>query len=123
MKKIIKILVLTIIVLLTMHCDKPKKNSSVFSKMIDKIDKTKRTTLDSQFNTVETAINSYYFDKNEYPEILDLLVPNYLSTENHLIDPWGAPFKLEADENMDMYIISAGRDNIFDTEDDVKRRI
>lgn len=91
--------------------------------MVNKIDKTKRVTLDTQFKTIETAINSYFFDKNEYPEILDQLVPDYLSTEIHLIDPWGAPFKLEADENMDMFLISAGRDNQFDTKDDIKRRI
>jgi type II secretory pathway pseudopilin PulG len=96
---------------------------SGMEKMVDSYQQSKYKLIESQISSIETAIDSYFADNNEYPEDLDQLIPQYLRTEEHIIDPWGTPFKLEYDENMNLYLISAGRDLIFATEDDVKRRL
>ena len=76
-----------------------------------------------QISAIENAVNSYVADNNEYPSSIDLLVPQYLKSEIHTTDPWGTPFKFEYDEDQNLYLVSAGRDTIFGTEDDIKRRM
>ncbi len=118
---------LTILILLLLvifyGCDKAKGEQSALEKMVDTPQRSKKTLVISQISAIENAINSYFMDNNEYPEIMDQLVPFYLKTESHIIDPWGTPFKLENDEDLNLFLISAGRDLIFGTEDDIKRRM
>ncbi len=91
--------------------------------MVNSVQKAKKGVIESQIATIENAINSYFSDNNEYPEILDQLIPQYLRAETHIIDPWGTPFHLEHDEDLNLFLISAGRDTEFGTEDDIKRRM
>jgi len=121
-----KILLITIIFLLlgfSSGCDKSEGEQSALERMVDTPQRSKNTLILAQISTIENAINSYFMDNNEYPEIMDQLIPHYLKTESHIIDPWGTPFALENDENLNLYLISAGRDTIFGTEDDFKRRM
>ena len=104
-------------------CDKSEGEQSALERMVDTPQRSKNTLIISQISAIENAINSYFMDRNEYPEILDQLIPLYLKTESFIIDPWGTPFALENDESLNLYLISAGRDTIFGTEDDIKRRM
>jgi hypothetical protein len=78
---------------------------------------------DNKIKNIKDALNAYYVDHNEYPEIIDMLTPNYIRTNDAIADPWGTAFKLETDDQMNLILISAGADRIFDSDDDIIRRI
>jgi len=122
-KKIVVFSIISVMIFFIGGCDKSEGEQSALEKMVDTPQRSKKKLILSQISAIENAINSYLTDNNEYPESLDQLVPQYLRTEDAITDPWGAPFRLETNENSALYLISAGRDNTFDTEDDIKRRI
>ncbi|MCK4889860.1 MAG: type II secretion system protein GspG [Candidatus Aminicenantes bacterium] len=123
MKKFLFITIMLSLLVFSSGCDKSEGEQSALERMVDTPQRSKNTLILSQISSIENAINSYFMDNNEYPEIMDQLIPHYLKTESHIIDPWGTPFTLENDENLNLYLISAGRDTIFGTEDDFKRRM
>lgn len=123
MKKFVVFSIISLLIIFAAGCDKSEGEQSALEKMVDTPQRSKNTLILSQISAIENAINSYITDNSEYPESLDQLVPQYLKTENNITDPWGAPFRLETDENGALFLISAGRDNTFDTEDDIKRRM
>ena len=123
MKKFLFITIILFVLVFLSGCDKSEGEQSALERMVDTPQRSKNTLILSQISSIENAINSYFMDNNEYPEIMDQLIPHYLKTESHIIDPWGTPFTLENDENLNLYLISAGRDTIFGTEDDFKRRM
>ncbi len=123
MKKIVIISTIFIFLVIGGGCDKSDGEQSALEKMVDTPQRSKNTLILSQISAIENALNSYFTDNNEYPESMEQLVPQYLRTESHIIDPWGTPFRLEIDENQKLSLISAGRDTIFETEDDIKRRM
>lgn len=123
MKKFLFITFIFLFLVFSSGCDKSEGEQSALERMVDTPQRSKNTLILSQISAIENAINSYFMDNNEYPEIMDQLIPYYLKTESHIIDPWGTPFTLENDENLNLFLISAGRDTIFGTEDDFKRRM
>ena len=123
MKKIVLISTIIIVLLTGIGCDKSEGEKSALEKMVDTPQRSKNTLILSQISAIENAVNSYFSDNNEYPESMDQLVPQYLRTDSHTTDPWGTPFRLESDLDQKLFLISAGRDTIFDTEDDIKRRM
>ncbi|MEN8221721.1 MAG: type II secretion system protein GspG [Acidobacteriota bacterium] len=123
MKKIVIISIIFLLIVILSGCDKSEGEQSALEKMVDTPQRSKNTLILSQISAIENAVNSYFTDNNEYPESIDQLVPQYLRTESFATDPWGTPFRLENDEDQSLYLISAGRDTIFDTEDDIKRRM
>lgn len=123
MKKNLVVIVIVLLFSFFSGCDKSEGEQSALERMVDTPQRSKNTLILSQISAIENAINSYFMDRNEYPEIMDQLIPQYLRTESHITDPWGTPFALENDESLNLYLISAGRDTIFGTEDDIKRRM
>jgi hypothetical protein len=79
--------------------------------------------LDTRIRAIKTALDMYYTDNNEYPEMLDELVPEYLKTKTEILDTWDTPLELDTDDEMNLVIISAGPDKTFGNTDDIKRRI
>jgi len=104
-------------------CDKSNDKQSSIERMLDTSQRTKTILIKPQITLIINAVNSYFTDNNEYPEFIDQLIPQYLETKSHIIDPWRTPFKLENDDGINIFLISAGRDCIFGTKDDIKRRI
>ena len=123
MKKIVLIIIVFLVIFVVSGCDKAEGEQSALEKMVDTPQRSKNTLVLPQVSAIENAINSYVTDNNEYPASMDQLVPQYLKSESFTTDPWGTPFRLEYDENQNLYLVSAGRDTIFDTEDDIKRRM
>ena len=79
--------------------------------------------LDTRIKAIKTALDMYYTDNNEYPEMLDELVPEYIKTKTEILDTWDTPLELETDDEMNLVIVSAGPDKTFGNTDDIKRRI
>jgi hypothetical protein len=71
---------------------------------------------------VESALQNYFNDHNEYPTSLTELVPQYLSSADKLNDAWNNPLQLERTQD-GLALVSAGPDAQFGTADDIRRRI
>ena len=100
-----------------------KEEKSYTEKLVGALDKTDALDVNTKIKTIKAAMDTYFIDHNEYPEMLEMLVPDYLRTKHALVDPWGTPFEIETDEEMNLILVSAGKDKTFDTTDDIKRRI
>jgi len=105
------------------YLNKGNKDKPAIQTMLKQIDKAQEVSLNSKFRIIGNALNSYYSDHGEYPEILDLLVPNYLRSPHNLVDPWGTQFKLKRDEEMTLLVVSGGKDKVLGNEDDFERRL
>jgi len=105
------------------YLNKGNKDKPAIQTMLKQIDKAQEVSLNSKFRIIGNALNSYYSDHGEYPEILDLLVPNYLRSPQNLVDPWGTQFKLKRDEEMTLLVVSGGKDKVLGNEDDFERRL
>jgi hypothetical protein len=126
MKNIIHVILIAALVGLNLFCGDSggnKKGTSYPQALINALDKADALDLDSKIRTIKEALDSYNSDNNQYPEQLETLVPDYLRAESALLDPWGVRFKLEADEEMNLTLVSAGKDKTFGSADDIKRRI
>jgi len=116
------ILLIALIVVLILYTGKGREADSV-SRSVTALDRAKSATLEIDMNTVASAVSAYWNDHNEYPENLDLLVPQYLSSATSLLDSWGNPLRMEEDDQQNFFLVSAGPDRIFATGDDRKRRL
>ncbi len=100
-----------------------KEEKSYTGRLVGALAETDALDINTKIKTIKTAMDSYFIDHNEYPEMLEMLVPDYLRTDDALVDPWGTPFEIETDEEMNLILVSAGKDKTFETTDDIKRRI
>ena len=117
------LLLLAVIIILLIYTGQFSSKEKSPVTMLKKIDSAKIISLNSQITTIKNALNQYYYENNEYPEILDVLIPLYIRHKEGIIDPWGTKIKLESDDSMNLILISAGKDKTFGSTDDIKRRI
>jgi hypothetical protein len=118
---ILLVAVAIILVINTGICS--KKGSSPMEQLNQSKVKTDATSLETKIRNIMHALNLYYSDQGEYPDILDLLIPHYLKTERELLDPWRSKFKIEQDNEMNLILVSPGRDLTWETQDDIRRKI
>lgn len=104
------------------HSNDPNKKS-YGEQLGNALDQAHEMDLKVTFANLNSALNLYFAAHNEYPENLDLLCPEQLPNSESLNDPWGTRIKLETDSEMNLTLISAGKDKTFDTADDIKRRM
>jgi hypothetical protein len=112
-----------LLIIVVLYTVKNKEGETPTERAMNALDDAKALDLDAQIRTIFRAMNVYYSDMGEYPEILDLLVPKYIRLERDLNDPWGTRFKIENDDEMNLILVSAGRDKTFGNEDDIRRRL
>ena len=124
MRSLLVMLLVTMLVVLLIFTAKPcGKDKTYVQQMMTAKDKAELVSVDAKVNTIKAAMESYYIDNSEYPELLEDLVPTYIRTREPIIDPWGQPFKLETDAEMNLILVSPGKDRIPETDDDIRRRI
>lgn len=126
MKNIIYVILMATLIGLCFFCgdsSQNKKGTSYTQELIGALGKADTLELDTKIKAIKDALDSYYTDNNQYPDTLEILLPEYLRTESDLVDPWGTRFKLEIDELSNLTLISAGKDKKFNNADDIKRRI
>ncbi len=77
------------------------------------------------FKGLITAISQYSIDTGERPETSDMdelcniLTPTYISVCS-VNDGWGNRLKCNISSDDESYFLSAGKDGVFGTEDDIK---
>ncbi|MBN1197524.1 MAG: hypothetical protein JXA62_08975 [Candidatus Aminicenantes bacterium] len=79
--------------------------------------------LQTRLVRIREALNTYFVDHGEYPELLDLLIPDYIRHRQEIMDPWNMPFRLDRDDTLTMVLHSAGPDCQWKTKDDIWRKI
>ncbi len=119
---IIILIALAIVVIMYTTKDSPKEES-YGEKLGHAMNRADQLLLDTKIDAIKKALEAYALDKGEYPETPDALVPQYLTLEEHLEDPWGERFQITKDENMNLVIISPGKDRVPGNDDDIKRSI
>ncbi len=68
---------------------------------------------------VRSAVQLYLMDHNDCPSNAeDLQEGGYLDRSKRATDPWDEPFRIEC-EGDEIYVLSAGPDKQWDTEDDI----
>lgn len=124
MRGFLLVILIAVVIILTINmglCG--KKGSTPDQQLEHAMTKTMGMELETSIRAISQAIDLYYADHGEYPGVLDVLVPQYLKTEEELLDPWRNKYKIERDEEMNVFLTSPGRDLIWESEDDIKRRI
>ena len=82
-----------------------------FQSMREKLTKTNMTTL-------ERVVTSYIASEGKAPKTLDDL-ENYYLLPSAKVDAWGTAIKYEIISDSRFRLVSAGRDRLFKTEDDI----
>ncbi len=123
MRGLLLIIICALLIIVVLYTVKNDEGETPTERAMNALGDAKALALDAQIRTIFSAMNVYYSDKGEYPEILDLLVPKYMRLERDLNDPWGIRFKIENDDEMSLVLVSAGRDKTFGNEDDIRRRL
>jgi hypothetical protein len=124
MRGFILVILIAVVIVVTINTGVCGKKGSTPDRQLEHaMTKTAGTDLETSIRTISHAIDLYYTDHGEYPGVLDLLIPQYIKTEQDLLDPWRNKYKIQRDEEMNVYLTSPGRDLIWESEDDIKRRI
>lgn len=94
--------------------------------IVDHVENSRVTATEMSVNNVDTAVAAYSLKHNgRAPSNLQDLVNNdsekYLKRDDDLIDAWGTELKIETKKNgKEWVIISAGPDEQFGTDDDIR---
>ncbi len=128
-KNVLFVVLIVVAVMMVSFCggsgtSDSKNDKKSYPEQLDHaLNKSKTIANDQRMRSLISALNSYYSDNNQYPDQMEDLVPNYTTSPSDLIDVWGAPFKLQENENMQWELISAGRDQVYGNDDDIKRSL
>jgi Ca2+/Na+ antiporter len=116
-KGFLVLLILTAVVVYFLFIFKSGKQEQLpgqieaFQSMKEKLTKTNMATL-------ERVITSYIANEGRAPETLDDL-ENYYLLPSARVDAWRTAIKYERISDSRFRLISAGRDRLFKTEDDI----
>jgi hypothetical protein len=116
------ILLIALVIVMVVYLGKGRQANPVAEASAD-LDKAKGATLEPIMKQVETAVDAYADENGNYPENLEILVPQFLSRTDDLIDPWGTRLRLERGEPQKLSLVSAGPDRAFGTSDDSRRSL
>lgn len=91
------------------------------------IDRTNETAARTSVRTIDEAVGTYKAThRGKMPSALSVLVDDsgeeeaiIKGGEGALVDPWGQEYKLVT-KGKKYYVVSAGPDGSFDTEDDIR---
>jgi hypothetical protein len=123
MRGLLLVILLAFLVFIALQTGFFSKKESLPQKMLNANQKVDKLVFESDIKHLTTAIQTYYSDSGKYPRSFEELIPFYLRTETECLDAWGQKYRMEVVNETDIFIISAGKDKIFDTSDDLKRRI
>ena len=117
------ILLIVLVIVGLMYTLRSNDGKTIVEQRRDMVGKAQDVLLQSRLARIREALNLYFTDHGEYPDHLDLLVPDYIRNRLEINDPWDKPFRLERDETLTNIIHSAGPDGSWDTKDDIWRQI
>ncbi len=75
------------------------------------------TRTDAQ--SIRSAVQMYKVENHDCPSSVEDLAGDYLDSSRRMVDAWDNDFQIECEGN-DIFVVSAGPDGQFGTEDDVE---
>jgi len=123
MRGLLLVILLAFLVFIGLQTGFFSKKENLPQKMLNTNQKIDNLIIDSDIKHISTAIHAFYSDSGKFPGSFDELIPFYLRTEAECLDAWGQKYRIEVEEEAEIFIISAGKDKIFNTSDDLKRRL
>ena len=123
MKGLFVIILMALLVIVILQTTQHKKTDENDVTPLSALDEAKLLTIDATVRNIIAALDSYFTLHNEYPENLSMLVPQFIRSEMEISDPWGNKFRLETDDEMNLVVVSAGKDMEFGNDDDIRRRV
>jgi hypothetical protein len=117
------ILLLALLVIVAIYSGFFSKKEVITHQVVNTDNKVDIMLFETDVKRLSNAINLYYTDKGTNPESTADLIPIYLRTEKESLDPWGTHYRIKIEDEINVLVISAGKDKMFGTSDDLKRRL
>jgi len=114
---------IVVVIIGVIHTVRNNQGETILDQKRNVVGETLDMLLQTKIVRIREALNTYFMDHGAFPEYMDLLVPDYIRTQQEISDPWNMPLKLEQDESMSTAIHSAGPDGQWETSDDIWRKI
>jgi len=112
---IVLILAVAIVYLIWFSKSGDKTN---LEQQVDRFERAKEDLTRVNMQTLQKIIQSYIASEGQPPKNLqELRTANLLM--GNMLDGWGKPFKYERLSDSSFRLVSAGKDKVFDTEDDI----
>ncbi|MFT4512878.1 MAG: general secretion pathway protein G [Planctomycetota bacterium] len=90
------------------------------------MDDAREERIQTDLGTIAAATKLYHLQKGELPSMEALLTPDEQDRtfiDDPSLDPWKEPYHiLPGDSKRTFFVVCAGRDKTFDTEDDVRKK-
>ncbi|MCK4836160.1 MAG: hypothetical protein KAT17_05965 [Candidatus Aminicenantes bacterium] len=123
MRGFLIVLLLALLVIVTIYTGFFSQKESLPQQIINTSNRVDNMLLETDFKHIIQATEAYFLDFGKYPESLEDMIPVYLRTEKECLDPWATKYQILTENQTEVFIISAGKDKIFKTSDDLRRRI
>ena len=123
MRGLLLVALIVVVIIGVVHTVRNNEGETVVEQKKNAVAEARDMLLQTKIVRIREALNTYFMDHGAFPDYLDLLVPDYIRTQQELSDPWNMPMKIERDEAMSTVIHSAGPDNQWETSDDIWRKI
>jgi hypothetical protein len=87
-------------------------------QQVDRFEQSREELTRVNMQTLQKIIESYIASEGQTPKNLqELRTANLLM--GNILDSWGKPFKYERLSDSSFRLVSAGKDKVFDTQDDI----
>ena len=87
-------------------------------QQVDRFEQAKEELTKVNMQTLQKIIQSYIASEGQTPKNLqELRTANLLM--GNILDSWGKPFRYERLSDSSFRLVSAGKDKVFDTQDDI----
>ena len=121
MKGLVLLILLAALVVLAIFSGVFSGNKTAVQQIETATEKIDLSLIETDVKVLTLAIESFYTDHGRYPIQIDELTSLYL--RGGKIDPWGTSYTLALEDEDNLFIVSAGKDKILDTPDDIRRRL
>ena len=115
------LILIATLVLLAVFSGVFTEEKSVAGQIKTSAERIDATSIETDIKAISMAIESFYSDHGRYPTHIDELTSHYLRSGR--TDPWGTNYILELEVESQAMIVSAGKDKILGTSDDIRRRL
>ena len=116
-KGVLTVLLLAVATVLVLKQIKPMGHGGILEN-IQVVDNTKEQTTEMNLKSLQREIIIYISEHGKAPETLKQL-PQHSQTIANIPDAWGIPIRYTRISRDSFLIISAGKDRVFDTSDDI----
>lgn len=123
MRGLLLVVLIAVLIIGVLYTIRNSEGETIVDQKRNAVGEARDMLLQTKIVRIREALNTYFMDHGAFPDYMDLLIPNYIRTQQEINDPWNMPMKLEQDETMSTVIHSAGPDCQWETSDDIWRKI